>query len=92
MAINLRLSYHRALARLRPTSFAQEVSYLTSQAFLRLNDLGLSLESQVDHDLANAIDDKPRKAFQDEMNRRFIALFDTLVALQTLADKKNGRR
>lgn len=92
MAINLRLSFHRALERLRPKSFAQEVSYLTTQAFLRLNDLGLSLEREVDHDIVNAVDYAPRKALHDETSRRYISLFDTLVALQTLADKHNGRR
>jgi hypothetical protein len=92
MAINLLLSFQHALARLRPKSFAHEVSDLTAQAFHRLNRLGLSLENQVDDDIVHAVHDERRKALHDEASRRYIDLFDTLLALQALADKNNGRR
>lgn len=92
MAINLRLSFQHALARLRPKSFAHEVSILTAQAFDRLNRLGLSLEGHADLDIALALDDHRRKKLQDEASTRYLALFDILLALQALADKNSGRR
>lgn len=87
MAIQLPLFFRNALERLRPTSFADEVSALTHQAFDRLHRMAMTLEGQVDLDLAMALHDERRKTFQDEANRRYIDLFDTLLALQALADK-----
>lgn len=93
MAINLPLFFRNALQRLRPIGFANEVSILTHQAFHRLNRLGVTLEGHVDHDIALALDDRRRKALHDEASDRYIALFDTLLALQALADKhKKPRR
>lgn len=87
MAINAPLYLRNALARLRPTPFADEVSALTRQAFDRLHRVGVTLERHYDHHVALAGDEQRRKALNDEANERLIALFDTLLALQALADK-----
>ncbi len=92
MAINLPLVFRNAFQRLRPVSFADEVSALTGQAFHRLNRLGLTLEGHVDLDLYLAQDEQRQKALYDEAGTRYIALFDTLLALQALADKHRKPR
>jgi hypothetical protein len=92
MAIKFPLFFRNALERLRPIPFAEEVSALTTQAFHRLHRLGTSLDSQVNIDLAMALSDERRKAFQDEANRHYIALFDTLIELQILADSHKKPR
>ncbi len=86
MAIKLPLFIRNALEHLRPVPFADKVSVLTMQAFHRLHRLSTSLDSQANIDLAMALSEERRKAFQDEANRHYIALFDTLIELQILAD------
>jgi hypothetical protein len=87
MAIKLPLFIRNAIARRHPVSLADEVSDLTGQAFHRLNRLGAAMDSHVGQDMALALDEHSRNALHVEANQRYLALFDTLLALQSLADK-----
>lgn len=87
MAIQLPLSFRNALARLRPVTFADEVSALTRQAFHGLSRLGIAMYGHIDHGRVLALDDPRRKALLDVADERYVALFETLLALQALADK-----
>lgn len=87
MAIQLPLSFRNALTRLRPVTFADEVSALTRQAFYGLGRLGTAMYGYIDHDRALALDDPRRKALHDDADERYVALYETLLALQALVDK-----